>query len=141
MWKKISLVILVIFIFTGISRGFADTQIPDIEVFDITKGQVVSKIPNTVEVQKEVQLCLESITGVAQPLKETPKEGKMIRIPLNPPILVENQLFAVMSHEVFLILLPSKKPFLIVFGEDHTPHLADFSHNLDKLFNYIKIDQ
>jgi len=109
----------------------------DIEVFDITKGEVVQRIPNNAEMQEEIIKCLESITGLAKPLGYKPAQGKMIRLPLEKSLQIKNQWVDLEVYEVFMILLPTKDPFLILYDESRNPYLVNFNYSPKRLMEQI----
>ncbi len=103
-------------------------QTTDLEVYDIEKEQIVKRIPNTPEIQQDITQYLKTINQAVPPLGQVPKKGKMVRIPLQPPAPIENQWIKGTLYEVFLILLPDRDPFIIVYDESRKPYLLQSSY-------------
>ncbi|MBP1932413.1 hypothetical protein [Ammoniphilus resinae] len=116
---------------------YASAALADIEVFDIAKGEVVQRISNNAAMQEEIIKSLESISGLAKPLDSKPAQGKMIRLPLEKPVQIKNQWVDLEVYEVFMILLPTKEPFLILYDESRNPYLVNFNYSPKRLMEKI----
>lgn len=110
-----------------------------IEIFDIGKGKVVmTSRPNT-KVQLEVGRFLSGITGPYPKINPVPREGFMIRVPLEPRIRVKTQLFTGPIDEVIIIFPAFENPYLMFFDDKNRALVFNFkgdSSRLLELLNY-----
>lgn len=109
----------------------------DVEVFDIEQEQVVKRFANTSEIQDEMKKYLETIDRSVPPLETVPKKGKMVRVPLQPALKVENQWIRSLVYEAFFIVLPDHEPFIILYDENRKPYLLQSKHLPKTLMNSI----
>jgi hypothetical protein len=126
--KNKVLSILVTVLLLLVMQPVSAQQSVDLEVFDIEKEQIVKRIPNTPEIQQDITQYLKTISQSIPPLGQVPKKGKMVRIPLQPPFQIENQWMKGTIYEVFLILLPDRDPFVIVYDETKKPYLLQSAY-------------
>lgn len=130
-------VLVYIFIFQLIStNGIAQTN-QQIQIFDINKGKVIKNVQMNTDLQHEVEKFLEGITGVYVKYNPIPTKGFMIRIPLEPNIMVRNQWFDDLVDEVTIIFPDQENPYLMVFDDENRPYFLTFEGNTVKLLGLL----
>ncbi|MDP5273860.1 hypothetical protein [Chengkuizengella axinellae] len=102
------------FIFIHVS---AQTN-PQIEIFDISKNEVIKRVDTNSNLYQDASRFLEGITGIYVGISPIPKEGYMIKIPLDPEILVKNQWLNKLLDEVIIIFPTQENPYLMVFDNN-----------------------
>ena len=82
--------LLIMFLFTpnALAQPNASGQV---EIFDIKQEQVVKTRPVTPAIEKEAKTYLTNITDLYRKASPIPKEGFMIKIPLEPAVQIQNQ--------------------------------------------------
>ncbi len=119
------------------SMGTDEQRIKDIEIFDISKGEVIKTYRPDEFTQKQVEKILKSITGIYVKIKPFPDKGHIIRIPLSPSIAVHNGLlndYGINSvDEVFLLFPGEENPYLLVIDDKYRPHFYHFNEKTDEL--------
>ena len=135
MMKK-SLIILVI-VFLASTSVSAESSL-NIEIFDINKGGVVMRVPTNSFVQEEAKNNLQGITNVYGKFKPIPKEGYMIRIPLEPSIQLQNQWINQAVDQVIILFPVDEKPFLLVLDDGGKPIFFSFEGKNEALLKTIK---
>ncbi|MFT4414577.1 hypothetical protein ACLM5H_12030 [Fredinandcohnia humi] len=132
MVQLIKKVIVYICIFQLISsNGFALTN-QQIQIFDINKGKVIKNVQTNTDIQREVENFLEGITGVYVKYNPIPNNGFMIRIPLEPNIMVRTRWFDDLLDEVTIIFTDQENPYLMVFDDENKPYFLTFEGNTVK---------
>ncbi|MCH1627875.1 hypothetical protein [Fredinandcohnia quinoae] len=129
MIKKI---LLNIFIFQIISSYASAQTNQQIQIFDINQGKVVKYIQINTDLQQKVENFLEGITGVYVKYNPIPNKGFMIRIPLEPNIIVRNRWFNDLVDEVILIFPDQENPYLMVFDDENKPYFLTFKGNTEE---------
>lgn len=128
-------IIFVIGLLTSVSvsaRGYAK-----IEVFDISKEAVVKRVDTNSAIQKKVESYLKGITNIYIKFKPIPSKGYMIKIPLEPPVMVKNQWLNSPVNEVILVFPEQGKPYLAVFDEKNKITFFYFEGNTDALLKEL----
>ena len=136
MIKKVLASIVIFLLFTTIA--FAQTN-KQIEIFEINKGKVIMNVEPNPDSQQAVQEFLEGITGVYVKYNPIPKNGFMIRVPLEPNIVVKNHWFNDLVDEVTIIFPDQEDPYLMVFNDENRPFFLTFegdTANFLKLLNF-----
>lgn len=116
--------------------AFAQTN-KQIEIFDISKDKVIHKVQPNPDTHQEVKSILDGITGVYVKFNPIPNKGIMIRIPLDPSIVVKNQWFNDLVDEVTLIFPEQEDPYLLVFTDENSPLFFTFKGDTAKLLKLI----
>ncbi|CAM3458388.1 hypothetical protein [Marinicrinis lubricantis] len=116
-----------------------NVDIRPVEVFDVTKGKVVKKIPYTPEIQKETISILKSIDGLVTSLKIDPKKGIALRIPVDPAVQLNHSFFKDQVSDAFIFLARAEKPYMLLFTRDNKPVLVHFKHDVQPLVNLLQI--
>lgn len=130
-------VIKSIIIFQLISTIASAQTNPQIEIFDINKGKVIRNVQSNSDAQQEVKNFLEGITGVYVKYNPIPNKGFMIRIPIEPSIMVKNQWLNDLVDEVIIIFTGQENPYLMVFDDENRPYFLTFEGNTDKLLSIL----
>lgn len=136
MKNKILPILVTVFLMMAMQQVSAQKAI-DVEVFDIEKEQIVKRIPNSPEIQQDITQYMKTINRAIPPLGQVPKKGKMVRIPLPQPLQIENQWIKANLHEVFLILLPDRDPFVIVYDEARKPYLLQSAYTPQHILKLV----
>ncbi|KAB7709140.1 hypothetical protein F9802_03260 [Bacillus aerolatus] len=103
-----------------------------IEIFDINKGKVIMNVQLNTDLQQEVKKFLKGITGIYVKFKPIPDTGFMIRIPLEPNIMMKYQSFNALVDEVIIIFSGQENPYLMVFDNENRPYFYRFEGDTDK---------
>ncbi|MDR4890271.1 hypothetical protein RGU12_22475 [Fredinandcohnia sp. QZ13] len=129
-------VLLHIFIFLLFSTNvLAQTQ--EIQIFDINQDMVIKHLPVSTDIQQEVEYILKGINGVYVKYNPIPNTGLMIRIPLEPTIMVRTQWFDDLVDEVTLIFTDQESPYLMVFDDENKPYFLTFKGDTIKLLTLL----
>jgi len=113
----------------------------NIEIFDIAKEAVVKSFLPNPEVQKEAESYLKGITDICPKLNPIPKKGFMVKIPLDPPVQVENELVKASVDEVIIIFPEEEKPYLMLFDGEDRPLVFYFEGNTEEFTDkYIRYE-
>ncbi|MEH7379455.1 hypothetical protein V7138_03085 [Bacillus sp. JJ1533] len=130
-----------IFIFLLLSTGAGAETNQNIQIFDINQDRVVKHMPINTDIQQKVLSFLEDINGVYVKYNPIPKEGTMIRIPLEPNIMVRNQWFDDLVDEVTIIFTDQENPYLMVFDDENKPYFLTFQGDTVKLLTLLNFIQ
>ncbi|RLL43667.1 hypothetical protein D8M04_12140 [Oceanobacillus piezotolerans] len=136
MLKKIGILIFILFILCIPVTAFAKPS--QIEVFDIEKGEVTKKVEMNPSIQAEVEMFLENINEAYHKFDPIPKEGKLIRVPLQPSVTVENEWVHTLIDEVIIISPKSGEPHLMLFDDENNIHFFNFKYEGESFWKKIK---
>ena len=134
MIKKVLASIVIFLLFTTIANAQTNKQI---EIFDINKGKVVMSVEPNPDSQQAVRKFLEGITGVYVKYNPIPQKGFMIRVPLEPHIVVKNQWFNDLVDEVTIIFPDQEDPYLMVFNDENRPFFLTFEGDITNFFKLL----
>ncbi|WP_409271837.1 hypothetical protein V1499_19595 [Neobacillus sp. SCS-31] len=138
MIKKIVVFILI----TGfLSIHTAAQTNRQIELFDIAKGKVVMTAQPNPKVHEEVGKFLAGITGAYPKLNPVPREGFIIRVPLEPSVKVKTQLFTGPVDEVIIIFPAYENPHLMFFDDKGRALAFNFKGDTAKLLELLNFIQ
>jgi len=119
------------------SEHEADTSGRAVEIFDIKKGEVIKKISSNPTIEKTAVSYLKDISGLYAAVKAFPDNGYIIRIPVVPPIQVQNPWlndYNIYSVDQVFILLPEQgDPYLLVLDNKLRPYFYYFNGNVEAL--------
>ncbi|RHW39075.1 hypothetical protein D1B31_14040 [Neobacillus notoginsengisoli] len=118
------------------TNAAAQTERP-IEIFDVMKGKVILTTKSTPNVQREVKKYIEGITGVFPKINPIPSEGFMIRVPLEPAVIVNTQLFRGPVNEVIIIFSGQEEPYLMFLDDKNRLLVFTFKGNTDRLLELL----
>lgn len=132
---------IMLIVFLASCLFFSSTQatnFSNIEVFDLKKEQVIEIIANSEIIQGEIKKCLKTNTGITKRFNPIPKEGKIIKIPVEPSVTLNNQWINTLVDEVKLILPTDETPLLMIFDDENKPYFLEFEHDITKLLSEIE---
>lgn len=108
-----------------------------IEIFDIGKEQVIKKVSSNDAIQKEVKSYLKGITGMYVKIRPIPEKGYMVKIPLEPPIKVENSWLNSLVDQMILVLPEHEVPYLLVFDNENRAVFYTFKGTVKGLLKQL----
>lgn len=138
MIKKI---LLGIFIITLLSKTVSAETNQYVEVFDIKNDKVIMQVNADIVLQQEAKKFLEGITGVYVKFNPIPKEGYMIKVPLEPSIMVENQWFNDLVNEVIIIFTSEEDPYIMIFDDENRAHFLTSEGDLVQLLLLVNFNR
>ncbi|MCP8970177.1 hypothetical protein [Ectobacillus ponti] len=109
-----------------------------VEIFDLSKEQVVKRVPMQPEMRREALSYIKEITAVYPNVKPIPRKGYIIRVPLQPPAAVENSWVKTRIDEVFIISSGDAPPVLFFFNEKNQPYFFLFNGDVQKLWQLLQ---
>ncbi|MDP4092868.1 MAG: hypothetical protein Q8920_05855 [Bacillota bacterium] len=89
-----------------------------IEIYDINKNEVVKTIAATSEIQSKAERYLKGIAGIYSKLSPVPDSGYMVKIPLEPPVELQNQWLSGNVYSMILILPDKESPYIALLDEE-----------------------
>ncbi|MFS0840201.1 hypothetical protein [Paenibacillus sp. 1P03SA] len=116
------------------------------QLYDVDKQKVVETLIVTDEIRSEASRWLASIKDIAVQTKIDNVQGVVLKLPLDPPLAVNNRWMQGSSNELFLFLDPSRlnEPLLLVFSTAGKPFLFKTSVQVkpflekERLLRYLK---
>lgn len=137
MMKVKTLIICFVFFLLAPLASFAEQN--PVEIFDIEEGKVVQESSATPDIQKETEKILKSISGVYKNLDPLPKQGVMVKIPLDPSITLKNEWFNDLVNEAVLIFsYEEEDPYILIWDDENHPHFYTFKAPTEKLMKLLK---
>jgi hypothetical protein len=130
-------VFVFLFIFQLLSTNAIAQTNQQIQLFDIEQDKVIKNVQLNTDVQHEVEKFLNGITGVYAKYNPIPNKGFMIRIPLEPNIMIRNKWFDDLVDEVTIILPSQEDPYLMLFDDENKPFFLTFEGNTEKLLELL----
>jgi hypothetical protein len=124
------------------SEHEADTSIRTVEIFDIKKGEVIKRVSPNPTIEKTAISYLKAISGMYAAVKAFPDNGYIIRIPVVPPIEVQNpwlndyNIYSV--NQIFILLPQQGNPYLLVLDNRLRPYFYYFDGDIDKLLKDLE---
>jgi hypothetical protein len=113
---------------------------PIIEIFDISKEEVVKEVPSNTALQNEVRKYLTQITDLYVKFNPIPSKGYLIKIPLVSPVKVKNQWLDDFVTQVIVVIPTEEKPYLMVFYGESKYLFLTFEGKLDTLFRFLEFN-
>ncbi|WP_099364255.1 hypothetical protein [Fredinandcohnia onubensis] len=130
-------VFVFLFIFQLLSTNAIAQTNQQIQIFDIDQDKVIKNVQLNTDVQHEVEKFLKGITGVYAKYNPIPTKGFMVRIPLEPNIMVRNKWFDDLVDEVTIILPSQEDPYLMLFDDENKPFFLTIVGNTEKLLEVL----
>ncbi|RCX17229.1 hypothetical protein DFR58_108124 [Anaerobacterium chartisolvens] len=122
---------------SSLLTGFSPSSYKTVEIFDISKGQVIKKVSSNSFIENEAKGYLLRITGMYVKANALPDKGYIIKIPLKKPITVENQWLNDYDtdpvKEIFVLIPASGNPYLLVMDNMNRPLFYNFEGNTGRL--------
>lgn len=101
----------------------------EIEVFDVVQGSVIKHIEGTPYVQQEMRNMVQTITGMVKDLKIEPTDGYLVKIPLEPPIMIKDPYLNILAEELILFISSDSEPKLLLFSDENQPYFVHFNYD------------
>jgi hypothetical protein len=129
------MIILFLFFWSFVPAAHAAhaTHLSNIEIFDVKNERVIKLVANSKEIQGEIQQCLKAVKGITKRLIPITKDSKIIKIPIQPSIMVNNQWMNTLIDEVKLILPTNAPPLLMLFDDENRPYFFEFDYDVRTL--------
>src|SRR5699024_8918332 len=97
-----------------------------VEVFDIGVVKVIMDADVTSHVQSDAERFLEHITDVYRLANPMPRDGFMVRIPLQTAVEVKNEWLDSLVDEMIIIFPEREDPYMMVYDDENRPHFFAF---------------
>lgn len=117
------------------------TEYEDVEIFDISKGEVIKAIKSNSTIQDETLSYIKNVTGLYPKVDAFPKDGYIIRVPIKPeekvnnPWLNDNGIQDV--NQIFVIFPKDDKPYLLVLDKSFMPFFFSFEGDTELLLKQL----
>lgn len=135
MVKKMTAIFIIIFLFPinvyGEDFGY-------VEVFCIDQEKVVKKVQSNSEIQKLAEGYIQGIEGIYGKFNPIPDSGYAVKIPLYPPVKIENKLTKAFVDVVIIMFPKSGEPFLIIFENENKLVCFTFKGDTNELWRNLK---
>lgn len=114
-----------------------ETYTRPVQIFDVKQGKITLTLPNTREMQEDAKEWIKAIDGLAAQTKIEPKDGIVIRIPLQEPVPLKSNISDGSAEEIYVFVNPrqTKPALMLVFTQKGQPllvnadiHLAPILH-------------
>ncbi|MGI6085468.1 MAG: hypothetical protein ACOYIF_08480 [Acetivibrionales bacterium] len=126
-----------------ISDVEAHKEKQNIEVFDITKGEVIISEPATIDIQNEVFNYVKTIKNLYTKVMPFPDKGYVIRVPFDTPIKVKQKLLNDSGikalDSVFIILSDKEAPIMLILDNQERPFFYTFNSSIQPLLDYVNL--
>jgi hypothetical protein len=73
-------------------------------------------------------------------VKPLPSKGYIVKIPINPPLMVQNQFINAPVDNIFIIFTETEPPILLLLDEKGKPFVYNFSAKTDTLKKYLNFN-
>lgn len=127
-----------------ISGKDAKDRSKNIEVFDITKGEVIISEPSNINIQNEVFNYLKTIKSLYTKVMPFPEKGYVIRVPFNESIKVKQKILNESGiktlDSLFIILSDKEAPIILILDSQERPYFYTFNASIQPLLDYVKLD-
>ncbi|NBI30532.1 hypothetical protein [Chengkuizengella marina] len=120
--KKIILIAFLIIFLEDVSAQTYN----QIEIFDISKEEVIKNVLMNTDIQRDAESFLKGITGLYVRIDPIPREGYLVKVPLEPSVLVKNQWINELVDEVIIIFTTREAPYLLIFDNENRPLFFTF---------------
>lgn len=109
----------------------------EVQIFDVAKGRIVKKMKTCEGIQRQAEKIVNSMSGLYVKVQPLPEKGYIVKIPFNPPVMVQNPYINAMVDKIFLIFTEKEPPFLLILDEKDRPFAYNFSAKTDDLMKYL----
>lgn len=128
---------------SDVSEEEAQREKPNVEVFDISRGEVVVKKPLNADIQNEVFNYVKTIKSLYTKVMPFPEKGYVIRVPFDPARAVDIKLLNDAGiktlDSVFIIVSDKEAPIILVLDSQRRPYFYTFNASVKPLLDYLKI--
>lgn len=111
-------VVIILIIILSASTNVLSLEHINIEIFDINKECVIKRIPSNSTIQQEAINYLKGITNVYCKFNPVPSKGYMIKIPLESPVMIQNQWLNAFVDQAVILFPEQEEPYLMVFDNE-----------------------
>lgn len=115
-----------------VEQAFAPAA-SEIERFDVRKGTVAARVSSTPDIQEEAGKLLQSLGAAHKVIRADPKDGTVLRIPIQPSQEIRKPGFYAFATEMFLFLPEREDPYILIFSEENEPRLFAVGHPVDRM--------
>ncbi|MEO3943906.1 hypothetical protein [Gorillibacterium sp. CAU 1737] len=116
-------------------------KLPDAELFDVKKEQVVRLLPTDDRLRQEAIRWLDAGSGAAQETAFEPRGGIGLRIPFIPPVEVNKPWYHGPVRELFLFVEKPAGPHRLLFIDDQSRmHLIVLPYDLKPFLKAYHIE-
>ncbi|MBY0123004.1 hypothetical protein [Bacillus sp. S/N-304-OC-R1] len=105
-----------------------------IEVFHIEEGKVINEAALSSDIQDEAEKYLANISDVYKKINPFPKKGFIVKIPLQPSILVKNQWIYTLADELTIIFPVEEEPFIMIYDDEHQVYFFTIEHQFNHYY-------
>jgi hypothetical protein len=116
----------------------------EVEIFDVTKGEIIQKVILNNKIQKDVEDFLTGITGVYVKADALPKEGFIARVPIVISKSVKEKWLNESNFDnvtaVFVIFNNKESPYLLFLDDKGRPYFFNFSKNINQFISDLKLN-
>jgi len=113
----------------------------NIEIFDISKGEVIREVETSSVIQKEAENYLKNINGMFVKANAIPDKGYIIRVAFEPPAKVDNKWldgYGINSVEQVFVIFPENAiPYLLVLDKKNRPLFYNFEGRINDLLQTL----
>ncbi len=108
----------------------ARDQSEKIEVYHIDEAKVIKEVTPTEAVHLEAEKYLSNISGVYKKINPIPRKGFIVRIPLHPPLKVQNQWIHTLADEVNIFYPMEEDPYIMMFDDENNVYFFTIDGNV-----------
>jgi hypothetical protein len=108
-----------------------------IEIFDIKQKNIIQSSQMNPDIQAEAERFLKEITDIYKKFNPIPNEGYMVRIPLEPSVMVQNQWMHALVNEAVFIFPKEGKPYLMMLDDENIAHFFTFKRDTSALLDHL----
>ncbi|MEH7344635.1 hypothetical protein V7122_12315 [Bacillus sp. JJ1532] len=101
-----------------------------IEVYHIDEAKVIKEIPSTATIHLEAEKYLSNISGVYKKINPIPNKGFIVRIPLRPPLEVQNQWIHTLVDEMSIFYPIGEDPYIMIFDDENNVYFFTIDGNI-----------
>src|SRR5690242_18462005 len=134
MIRKTTIFLIIILLISINTYAFGNSNI---EIFSIEKASVIKNVESNFLIQNEVKGFLNSITGIYGKLNPIPQKGLMVKLFLDPSVLIQSKFINYYVEEVILVLPENETPYLMVFYNKNIAQFYYFNGKIDKLLKLL----
>ena len=142
--KRVINSILIIGLLVDSSPIHAQEKSERIEVYHIDKAKVIKELPSTAAIHKEAEKYLSNIAGIYKKINPIPRKGYIVRIPLRPPLKVQNEWIHTLADEMNIFYPIEEDPYIMMFDDENNLYFFTMERNnldLSKMAKYLGIMQ